>query len=445
MLAKYYGLPYAEIIRKETGYFISRVYDELSTAGLSLVDSIFVLFNTAISLVVALGLAVSFSLKASSILLVVIPVIIYCSHRFTARIRTQSKYEKEEEATLRGLLGRALASYKVTRTFNLYDKIYSRIWRQLRKFNDTYYSRFKTSSIYQTLAGVSLSYAEAAVIVVGGYEILARRMTFGTFMAFMSAFWIVMAASKGLFEQITEISRVTASLERITEFGVNAVEKHVPHFDGIRLEGLAFAYNEKKVLRNIYLEAKKGDRILVVGPNGVGKSTLAHIIAGFLCPTVGELKTLPLERISAVIFPFHFVPGTVIDNVTFDHIDGKQELLSELAHEFELDEVLDKDPVELSAGQRKKVEVMMGLLKEADLYVFDEPFSHLDQTGRGKILGAILRRTENKMLILISNDESCSECFDKVIRLEASGELETSTQDDVVAPRPEELHATSRV
>src|SRR6185369_6440558 len=107
-------------------------------------------------------------------------------------------------------------------------------------------------------------------------------------------------------------------------------------------------------LRNLNLETCRGEKILIVGQNGSGKSTLAHLMAGFLYPTTGKLTTLPLDKISATIFPFDFIPGNVMDNVGFDSLGNRKALFEELTMELGLTHQLNKDPLELSAGQRKR-------------------------------------------------------------------------------------------
>ncbi|OLE51627.1 MAG: hypothetical protein AUG51_22045, partial [Acidobacteria bacterium 13_1_20CM_3_53_8] len=284
MLRRYYNIPYSEIITRDNGYFLSRVYDEISTTVLPVVDCALGLFNSIISFTVALGVVLFLSWRATLVLICVIPIVYRLSRRFGAKIKKESKLEKEEEAKLRGILGRALGSYKVTKTFNLYDGIYAKTSAQAGRFIDVLYARFKTSTIYQSLGGMFMSYAETAVMIAAGYEILAGRMTFGGFMGFMNAFWLVIGASKDMFERIPEMSRIVGAIERLVELQeLEARQTNFSYGDEVKLEDVSFAYNDHKVLRNFNLKTKRGEKVLIVGPNGSGKSTLAHLMAGFLC------------------------------------------------------------------------------------------------------------------------------------------------------------------
>jgi ABC-type multidrug transport system fused ATPase/permease subunit len=393
------------------------VYDEVNTAVLPIVDCALGLFNSIISFTVAFGVVLFLSWRATLVLICVIPLVYKLSYRFGARIKKESKLEKEEEAKLRGILGRALGSYKITKTFDLYDRIHGITSAQLNKFIDVFYSRFKTSTIYQTLGGMFMSYAETAVMIAAGYEILVGRMSFGGFMGFMNAFWLVIGASKDLFERIPELSRIVGSVERLVEFQeTESKQDGLGYGNQIKLKNVSFAYNGHNVLQDFSLEPKKGEKILIMGPNGSGKSTLAHLLAGFFSPNSGKLETLPLEKISAVIFPFDFIPGTVLDNISLARLGERRLLFEELSNEFGLTGQLDKDPVELSAGQRKKLEIIMGLLKEADVYIFDEPLAGVDVESKGRIIDALFQKTKDKTLIVIMHgDHQFHHHFDRVV------------------------------
>ncbi len=419
MLRRYYNISYREIIKKDNGYFLSRVYDEVSTTVLPIVDCVLGLSNAIVSFTVAFGVVLFLSWRATLVLIGVLPVVHWLSRRFGSRIKDESKLEKEEEAKLRGVLGRVIGSYKVIKTFNLYEKIYAKTSQQITKFIDVFYTRYRTSTIYQTLGGMVLSYAETAVMIAAGYEILVGRMSFGGFMGYMNAFWLVIGASRDIFEKFPELSRIIGSVERIIEFeGEAEGQIDVQYSSDICLEDVSFAYNGHKALRNLNLETCRGEKILIVGQNGSGKSTLAHLMAGFLYPTTGKLTTLPLDKISATIFPFDFIPGNVMDNVGFDSLGNRKALFEELTMELGLTHQLNKDPLELSAGQRKRLELVMGLLKEAEVYIFDEPLSGIDSESKDRIIKAIFQNTKGKTLIVIMHgDDQFHPLFDKKIEL----------------------------
>jgi ABC-type multidrug transport system fused ATPase/permease subunit len=430
MLTKYYDLPYNEVIKKDQGYFLSRVYDEVLATAPPTVDYTTSLFNSTVTLLVALTVVLSISWRATLTVLVAVPLVWAVSRKYAKKIKKESKLEKEEEAKLRGVLGRALGSYKLARTFALQQVIFSKAAGHFHNFLEAFLLRFRTSARYQTLSGMLMSYAETIAIIGAGYEMLNGRMTFGGYMGFMNGFWLVIGAVRGIFDLVPELSRVSGLVERLKEFeDADGRPERLRYAADIKLERVSFAYNGKNVLEDFSFEPGRGEKILIVGPNGSGKSTLAHLLAGLLEPTSGAAQTFPLERISAIIYPCDFVPGTVRDNLSFVAPAAKGETLDRLAREFGIDGHLDKDASELSAGQRKKLEVIMGLSKDAEVYVFDEPLAGVDSGSKDKVIGEIFRRTEGKTLVVIMHgDGQFHQLFDRVVDLEAVASAEPAPQ-----------------
>lgn len=417
MLEKYYRIPYDEVIRRERGYFLSRIYDEVQQTAPLVMDTTFALSNMFVTLVTALVVAVSISLRATLTVLVVVPVVYYLSRKYGSRIRKESVAEKEEEAKVRGVLERAVGSYKTARIFGLEQHASKKFGDQVGAFVNAFATRFKSSMRYEATSGIFMSYVESIAIVSAGYEILVGRMTFGGFMGFMSAFWGVMGAARGIFGRIPDLSRASGMAERLQEFeGFEESLTGIYHADSVRLDGVTFAYDRQDVVSKLGLTLEAGERILVLGPNGCGKSTLAHLIAGLLQPVTGATTTLPLDRVSAILPPFEFVPGTARENLGF--AKGDWDRTERLARTLGITAILDMDPSQFSAGQRKRLEILMVLAKPADLYILDEPLAGIDVESKLSVMEAILAATEGRMLLVILHgDSEYYGRFDRIVEL----------------------------
>jgi ABC-type multidrug transport system ATPase subunit len=121
---------------------------------------------------------------------------------------------------------------------------------------------------------------------------------------------------------------------------------------------------------------------------------------------------------SRAILPFDFVPGTVRENL--GALEGEEERCRRLAQVVGLAASLDKDPAELSVGQRKRLEILMVLLKPAELYILDEPLAGIDVLSKSKIMQAILEATQGKtLLVIMHGDAEFHGQFDRVLDLAA--------------------------
>ena len=418
MLTRFYNLPYQEVLKNGQGYFVSRIYDEVANAAPLVMDTALTMSNMIITLIVALSVAVGISWRATLMVFVAVPVLHILSQKYGGRIRRESVAEIEEEAKVRGILNRAVGSYKMARIFDLQAKVNSKVNAQIGRFIAAFLTRFKTSSRYEMLSGIFMSYVENIAIVSAGYEILVGRMSFGGFMGFMAAFWGVIGAVRGVFGLVPELSRSSGMVERLREFeGIEVDLSRIRYAGNVDLKAISFAYEGHHVFSDFNLGLQRGERLLVVGPNGSGKSTLAHLVCGLLQPTTGVTTTYSLARISAVILPFDFIPGTARENVDFAGEEDK-ERLQRLSEELGVQESMEKDPEELSAGQRKRLELLMVLTKQADLYIIDEPLAGIDVESKAKIMSAILEFTKGKtLLVIMHGDSEYYRHFDRVLDL----------------------------
>ncbi|MCD9189246.1 MAG: ABC transporter ATP-binding protein/permease [Pyrinomonadaceae bacterium] len=419
LISKYYEISYNEVSRNDSGYFVSRIYDEAASTCHPTIDTFISLFSSIATLIVATFVVLAMSWRASLSIVAAFPLIYLVTRTYANKIKNLSKDENEKQAVLKGVITKSVNSFKFVNVFNLKSTVLEKIGGYYDKYAEATILRFRSASKYETINGTLMSYTETIATIGAGYEILVGRMTFGSFMGFMQAYWGVIGSVRGLFGLIPELSRLTGAVERLMEFEQNPSERNnITESDSLQLNQMSFSYGLKSVLENITINPAKSEKILVIGSNGSGKSTFAHIVSGFLSPTEGKAKTFPLSRISAVIYPSEFIPGTVRDNFSFIDSASEKFRFNEIGAKFNLLSKLDKDPSELSAGQRKKLEIMMGLVKESDLYIFDEPLAGIDVESKERIMSEIFKYTKGKILIVVMHgDEQFHHHFDSEINL----------------------------
>jgi ATP-binding cassette subfamily B protein len=188
----------------------------------------------------------------------------------------------------------------------------------------------------------------------------------------------------------------------------------------IELQDVSFAYNGSRVIDGLNLRIRDAERVVIVGPNGSGKTTLAHLITGFLEPSAGAVKLPRLERISAMLAPFYFAPVTLKDNVSYENLSSeKKQLFWDLVRRLGLEEKVDSDVSSgLSEGEKRKSQIVMTLLKDADIYVFDEPLANIDVESKDTVIAVQFDCTKGKTLISIMHgDEKYHAYFDRVVTL----------------------------
>lgn len=207
----------------------------------------------------------------------------------------------------------------------------------------------------------------------------------------------------------------------------------------ISIRTLSFSYDKKvQVLKNISLDIQKGDFIGFRGESGSGKSTLFHLLLGFLQPEVGGIYvdgvSLSVDRLESwrskigyVSQQLFMIEGTLLDNIAMG-VDGMEIdrdrareaiRLASLDHFIKtlpqgLDTPIGEGGCLLSGGQRQRLGIARALYKQAEILMFDEATSSLDETTEHAINGAIVRLSEEcpglTLLIISHRSESLAIC-----------------------------------
>ncbi len=193
----------------------------------------------------------------------------------------------------------------------------------------------------------------------------------------------------------------------------------------LALRGLTKAYGQVQVVKDVDLDVAHGEFVVFVGPSGCGKSTLLRMVAGLEPITAGELMMggrrvnmlPPAERRVAMVFQSYalYPHLTVFDNMAFGLRygrvrPGRAEVNAKVrraAASLQLTELLGRRPRALSGGQRQRVAIGRAIVRDPDLFLFDEPLSNLDAALRAgtRVEVAKLHRELGATMIYVTHDQ----------------------------------------
>jgi ABC-type multidrug transport system fused ATPase/permease subunit len=404
MFRTFFRLPYREIT-KDRAYYVSRISDEPLQIAQG-VDVVTKLAGALATMIGALTVCLWLSWKIAIVLSVIVPVLLRLSARYGSRISGAVSDEKEMQARFREGLGRAVASYKTVNMFGLHEVVESQVSLRLRAYLRLFYGRVAIAAAFQAISGIFLSYAEMIVLLGAGIEVIRGDLTIGGLFGFTSAYWRVVGAFKQIADLVPEAAELSSLLKRAEEFHGRVRDEVEGDHESIMLEGAAFAYENKRVFESLDLAVGRGERLLVTGPNGSGKTTLAHIVTGFLPIDEGEAQLPRRCRMSGLLLPFEFIPGTLKDHVNFDQLSSaRQAQFLRLVDRFNLGDKLDRDPASMSEGEKRKFQIALTLFKDAAYYVLDEPLANVDSESKVIVMEEILESTRGKSLIVIMHDD----------------------------------------
>ncbi len=206
---------------------------------------------------------------------------------------------------------------------------------------------------------------------------------------------------------------------------------------GLTLRSVHKTYGEVPVIKGVDLDIAHGEFVVFVGPSGCGKSTLLRMIAGLEDITDGEIKiggrvvndVEPRDRGVAMVFQSYalYPHMTVYDNVGFGlKLAGtpkaiRDQKIRSAAKVLQMEHLLDRRPAQLSGGQRQRVAIGRAIVREPDVFLFDEPLSNLDAALRGdmRMELARLHHDLDATMIYVTHDQvEAMTLADKIVVLD---------------------------
>lgn len=226
---------------------------------------------------------------------------------------------------------------------------------------------------------------------------------------------------------------------------------------GLELRGIEKTFGDIKVIHGVDLDIDDGEFVVFVGPSGCGKSTLLRLVSGLEESTGGILKigerdvtrVEPAERGVAMVFQSYalYPHMTVEENMAFGlKMTGhsKQEVdarVSKAAGILKLDHMLDRKPKAMSGGQRQRVAIGRAIVREPDVFLFDEPLSNLDAELRVEMRLEIAKLHQdlgNTMIYVTHDQTEAMTLADKIVVLRA-GKIEQVGSPIALYTNPDNL------
>jgi ABC-type multidrug transport system fused ATPase/permease subunit len=228
-----------------------------------------------------------------------------------------------------------------------------------------------------------------------------------------------------------------------------------PMREGLRIEGVDFAYPDGRVaLRGIELEARLGEIVALVGPTGAGKTSLAYLIPGFIAATSGrvridgrdiaEIDADSLREQVAYVFQEHVLfSGTIAENIGHGNAAASRaqiELAARKAgaHDFiqalpqGYDTPVGRSGSKLSVGQKQRICIARGLVRDAKILILDEPTSALDPETEAGLVEAIREAGRDHLVIVIAHRLSTIRHAHQVVFMDEGRILERGSHDELM-------------
>ncbi len=434
------------------GDIISKVASDVQVVQYSVTGTLQVVFKEPVQLVAYMIMLLLISVKLTLFSLLVIPVSAFVISRIVKRLKSQAIAAQQTYGNMISYLDEALSGIKIIKAFNATNFIKDRFNQE----NQTYSRISRSMAKRQQLASpVSESMGVmmvAFIVLYGGYLILYNQsghLDAPDFIAYIALFSQIMRPAKAISDSFSNIHSGVAAGERVLALidekpGITDAPGAVDiasFNEGVHLNNLSFAYDDKTVLSNINLTIPKGKTVALVGPSGGGKSTLMDLLPRFIEPKSGEIliddKNIngvtahSLRALMGVVNQESILfNDTIYNNIAFGKKDvSPQEVEAAArianAHNFILEtengyqtNIGDRG-TKLSGGQRQRICIARAVLNNPPIMLLDEATSALDTESEKLVQDALNNLMKNRTSLIIAHRLSTIQNADIIVVLEA--------------------------
>ncbi len=439
---------YSDIISNSSGDLISKLsVDALRVSNVyaNLTPSLISTVTHLLGIIVAL-----FILEPTFTLIVlVLGVIAIIATLFLRKILVKYyKSARSKEATVSSYVSEVSKNSLVIKALNVESNV-SNIYDS----KVLGYKNFKLKHAYLgavitsvTAFTFTLFYAISVIMGVNGMLNGSAGINFGVIIAVLQLITQIKTPINNIASYFTVYNEMLISADRLLSIAYGKCDfnqEYTSGFEGLTIKDLNYSYDDKPVLKNLNLTVNKGDKILINGASGEGKSTLLKIITGLYSNFNGEVyltvngKKITPNNIKGV---YSYVPqdnmlfsGTIKENITFNNIydfDKIKEVLSICSVDFishnevGLMTYIGENGLNISTGQGQRIAIARGLIKGTPVIILDEATSSLDDKTEEEILSK-LSKIENLTIIFISHKTCFNKYANKVYNLKG-GDLFTT-------------------
>jgi len=416
--------------KKHSGELISRITNDINRVQAAVSSQISGMVIALLTIVGLISVALYQSLELSFYGLIVLPLVIIPLGKLARKMKKLSFKSQESISDITEHLSETFNNIELIKA-NSTEKLEMKDFSVHNKnFFNISIKSVKTNALVSPIMEVVGSLGFAAVIVVGGTQVIEGELTAGSFISFTTALFSLYTPIKRLSGLYNQMQDAFAANERINT--VFAQEAHIKSgkdnfpedISSIEFNNVSLKYDNLLALEGINIQAKLGDKIALVGDSGGGKSSLINLIIRFYDIDQGFIKfndtllsdidILQLRNnISVVTQRVYIFNDSVALNVSYGQKFDENRVVEVLkqAHAYDfvqemsagIHTQLDESGTNLSGGQRQRIAIARALYKNPQILILDEATSALDNESESIITQVIDEVSRDKITFVIAH------------------------------------------
>lgn len=427
-----------------TGDLVNRVFEDVRVVASAVSVSLPNTIGSCIQFAAALIFLLILDLRLAIVIAVILPVGIIGGKYITYRLRSLTHNIRNSDSKVQVHIQESIQHKTVIQTMDYVDNSSSELIDLQSDLYGNELKRVRFSIAARIIMALCMSGGHAIVFLWGVFGISTGAVTYGMMTAFLQ---LVSQLQRPLLEMSSSVPALIhaiASVDRIIEIEEIPRDKadearHLAGVPGIKIENVTYAYPESdtEIFTDFSHNFLPGSRTAIVGPTGIGKSTLIRLLLALLTPKKGSITIYDNEEIpisASTRCNLVYVPqgnslfsGTIRENLQMGDPQATDEkmwwALETSAADFvkELPSGLDSPCFEagvgLSEGQAQRVAIARALLRPGKVLLLDEFSSALDTQTEDILMERLTKALPDRTMIFITHRERIIEFCDSVLRL----------------------------
>lgn len=465
LFKKYTGMPFTYFDNNDTGHMSSRLISDLHDIGELAHHGPENIIICAIKILGAVLILSYINLLLTLVLVLVLAVMISISKYLNGMMKIALTKTREKIAYVNGSALDTLSGIRVVKSFNNEKNEQNKFAKFNTMFVESREKYYKTMGYFTSVNGILQGMMYIVIFTLGSYLVSINKLDANDIVVFLLYINLFLEPIKVIINFIELYQKGLTGFKRVTD--VLAIENNIKDADGavelketeddIVFNNVSFSYEggDEHVLRNLTMNVEKNTTLALVGPSGVGKSTLCSLLPRFYDTNEGTIsvygkditkvtKNSLREHIGIVQQDVYIFNTTIKENVGYGNLEAKEEDIiraCKLAniHDFIMtledgyDTYLGERGVRLSGGQKQRLSIARVFLKNPPILILDEATASLDNESEHFIQNSLDELSKNRTSIVIAHRLSTIKNADKIVYLGPNGIEEEGTHEELIA------------